>query len=37
MTQFQMLLVLVGVHILGFIAVAILLIPALRDNDPGFE
>src|ERR1700691_3448780 len=37
MTQFQMLLFLVGVHILGFIAVVILLIPALRDNDPGFD
>jgi hypothetical protein len=37
MTQFQMLLFLVGVHILGFIAVAILIIPALRDNDPGSD
>lgn len=37
MTQFQVLLFLVGVHILGFIAVAILMIPALRDNDPGYE
>jgi len=37
MTQFQMLLFLVGVHILGLIAVLILMIPALRDDDPGFE
>ena len=37
MTQFQMLLFLVGVHVLGFIAIAILMIPALRDNDTGYE
>lgn len=37
MTQFQMLLFLVGVHILGFIAVAILMIPVLRDDDHGSE
>jgi len=37
MTQFQMLLFLVGVHILGFIAVAILMIPALRDDDQDFD
>jgi len=32
-----MLLFLVGVHILGFIAVAILLIPALRDDNSGLD
>jgi hypothetical protein len=37
MTEFQMLLFLVGVHILGFIAVAILLIPALRDDNSGLD
>jgi hypothetical protein len=37
MTQFQMLLFLVGVHILGFIMIAILMIPALRDNDSGYD
>jgi hypothetical protein len=37
MTQFQMLLFLVGVHILGFIMIAILMIPALRDNNSGYD
>ncbi|HEX3804063.1 MAG TPA: hypothetical protein VHV75_14590 [Solirubrobacteraceae bacterium] len=37
MTEFQMMLFLVGVHIFGFIAVGLLMIPALRDDnsDPG--
>ena len=32
-----MLLFLVGVHILGFLAVAILLIPALRDDNSDYD
>jgi hypothetical protein len=37
MTEFQMMLFLVGVHIFGFIAVGLLMLPALRDDnsDPG--
>jgi hypothetical protein len=33
MTEFQMMLFLVGVHIFGFIAVGLLMIPALRDDN----
>src|SRR5579864_3920124 len=33
MTEFQMMLFLVGVHIFGFVAVGLLMIPALRDDD----
>ena len=33
MTEFQMMLFLVGVHIFGFVAVGLLMIPALRDDN----
>jgi hypothetical protein len=33
MTEFQMMLFLFGVHIFGFIAVGLLMIPALRDDN----
>lgn len=37
MTEFQFLLLLVVVHVLGLIAVGVLMIPALRTDDGGFE
>jgi hypothetical protein len=37
MTEFQMLLLLVGVHLLGFIAIAVLAIPAMRENNEGTD
>jgi hypothetical protein len=33
MTEFQMMLFLVGVHIFGFIAIGLLMLPALRDDN----
>jgi hypothetical protein len=37
MTEFQMLLLLFGVHLLGFIAIAVLAIPALREKNDGAD
>ncbi len=37
MSQIQLLLFLLGVHVLGLVAVAVLMIPALRDNGPELE
>lgn len=37
MTQLQMLLLLLGVHILGLVAVLVLMVPMLRNDDPGFD
>jgi hypothetical protein len=33
MTEFQVMLFLVGVHIFGFVAVGLLMLPVLRDDD----
>jgi len=37
MSELQFLLLLIVVHVLGLVAVAVLMIPALRTDEPGFD